>query len=159
MLLDFHCCALVNNQVSVYRTIGPTLVEKSSSKMSSPLRMILRVSRVYIKLLSVISSHDFLGLPDLFCATTFSLRTSKIQPVLHYTCPNHLILLVRSTILVLLSLDAKLCEKGVGAYFNLCLDIADPMDHGTVIMLETIQCCNEALTLCNSPQASSRQQF
>ena len=26
MLLDFHCCALVNSQVSVYRTIGPTLV-------------------------------------------------------------------------------------------------------------------------------------
>ena len=43
------------------------------------------------------SSHDFLGLPDLFCATTFSLRTSAIQPVLRSTCPNHLILLVRST--------------------------------------------------------------
>ena len=43
------------------------------------------------------SSHDFLGLPDLFCATTFILRTSAIQPVLRSTCPNHLILLVRST--------------------------------------------------------------
>ena len=43
------------------------------------------------------SSHDFLGLPDLFCATTFSLRTSAIQPVLRSTCPNHLILLMRST--------------------------------------------------------------
>ena len=43
------------------------------------------------------SSHDFLGLPDLFCATTFSLRTSAIQPVLRSTCQNHLILLVRST--------------------------------------------------------------
>ena len=43
------------------------------------------------------SSHDFLGLPDLFCATTFSLRTSAIQPVLHSTCPNHLIILVWST--------------------------------------------------------------
>ena len=43
------------------------------------------------------SSHDFLGLPDLFCAATFSLRTSAIQPVLRSTCPNHLILLVRST--------------------------------------------------------------
>ena len=42
----------------------------------------------------ITSSHDFLGLPDLFCATTFSLRTSKIQPVLRSTCPNHLILLV-----------------------------------------------------------------
>ena len=40
------------------------------------------------------SSHDFLGLTDLFCATTFSLRTSAIQPVLRSTCPNHLILLV-----------------------------------------------------------------
>ena len=39
----------------------------------------------------------FLGLPDLFCATTFSMRTSAIQPVLRSTCPNHLILLVRST--------------------------------------------------------------
>ena len=43
------------------------------------------------------SSHDFLGLQDLFCATTFSLRTSAIQPVLRSTCPNHLILLVWST--------------------------------------------------------------
>ena len=33
----------------------------------------------------------------LFWATTFSLRTSAIQPVLRSTCPNHLILLVRST--------------------------------------------------------------
>ena len=46
---------------------------------------------------SFTSSHDFLGLPDLFCATTFSLRTSEIQPVLRSTCPNHLILPVRST--------------------------------------------------------------
>ena len=45
----------------------------------------------------ITSSHDFLGLPDLFCATTFSLRTSEIQPVLRSTCPNHLILPVRST--------------------------------------------------------------
>ena len=36
-------------------------------------------------------------MPDLFCATTFSLRTSAIRPVLRSTCPNHLILLVRST--------------------------------------------------------------
>ena len=43
------------------------------------------------------SSHDFLGLPDPFCATTFSLRTSAILPVLRSACPNHLILLVRST--------------------------------------------------------------
>ena len=43
------------------------------------------------------SSHDFLGLPDLFCATTFSLHTSAIQPVLRSTCPNRLVLLVRST--------------------------------------------------------------
>ena len=55
------------------------LFDKSFSKASSPLRTILRVSR------------------DLFCATTFSLRTSAIQPVLRSTCPNHLILLVRST--------------------------------------------------------------
>ena len=41
---------------------------------------------------SITSSYDFLGLPDLFCATTFSLRTSAIQPVLHSTCPNHLFL-------------------------------------------------------------------
>ena len=45
----------------------------------------------------ITSSHDFLGLPDLFCATTFSFHTSEIQPVLRTTCPNHLILLVRST--------------------------------------------------------------
>ena len=30
-------------------------------------------------------------------STTFSLHTSAIQPVLRSTCPNHLILLVRST--------------------------------------------------------------
>ena len=36
------------------------------------------------------SSHDFLGLPDLFCATTFSLCTSAIQHVLCSTCPKHL---------------------------------------------------------------------
>ena len=39
----------------------------------------------------------FLGLPDLFCASTFSLRTSEIQPVLRSTCPNYLILLVLRT--------------------------------------------------------------
>ena len=43
------------------------------------------------------SSHDFLGLPDLFCATMFSLRTWAIQPLLRSTCPYHLILLERST--------------------------------------------------------------
>ena len=32
------------------------------------------------------SSHDFLGLPDLFCATTFSLCTSAIQPVPRSVC-------------------------------------------------------------------------
>ena len=36
----------------------------------------------------ITSSHDFLGLPDLFCTTTFSLRTSEIQPVLRSTCPK-----------------------------------------------------------------------
>ena len=40
------------------------------------------------------SSHIFVGLLRLFCATTFSLDTSAIQPVLRSTCPNHLILLV-----------------------------------------------------------------
>ena len=75
------------------------LFDKSSSKTSSPLRAMLRVSRVHIFFLSfcITSYHDFLGLPDLFCATTFSLRTSEIQPVLRSTCPNHLILPVRST--------------------------------------------------------------
>ena len=43
------------------------------------------------------SSHDFIVLPDLFCATTFSLNTSATQPLLRSTCPNYLILLVRST--------------------------------------------------------------
>ena len=77
------------------------LFDKSSSKTSSPLRTILRVSGVHISsfFLSffITSAHDFLGLPDLFCATTFSLSTSEIQPVLRSTCPNHLILLVWST--------------------------------------------------------------
>ena len=81
------------------------LIDKSSSKTSSdssPLRTILRVSRVHIYgsfFLSffITSFHDFLGLSDLFCAITFSLRTSEIQPVLRSTCPNHHILLVRSS--------------------------------------------------------------
>ena len=42
-------------------------------------------------------SHAWFPWPDLFCATTFSLRTSAVQPVLRSTCPNHLILLARST--------------------------------------------------------------
>ena len=54
-----------------------------------PLRALFLVLYLFIP--------HFLGLPDLFCATTFSLRTSEIQPVLRSTCPNHLILLVRST--------------------------------------------------------------
>ena len=79
------------------------LFDKSFSKMSSRLRTILRVSRVHISSFflsfSITSFHDFLGLPDLFCATTFRLLTSTIQPVLPSTCPNHLIMiiLVRST--------------------------------------------------------------
>ena len=48
-----------------------------------------RGSAVYISSfflsLSITSSHDFLGLPNLFCATTFSLRTSAIQSVLRST--------------------------------------------------------------------------
>ena len=43
------------------------------------------------------SSHIFVGLLCLFCATTISLDTSAIQPVLRPTCPNHLILLVRGS--------------------------------------------------------------
>ena len=43
------------------------------------------------------SSHIFVGLLRLFCATTFSLDTSAIQAVLRSTCPNHLILLVRGS--------------------------------------------------------------
>ena len=54
------------------------------------------ISRFFLSFF-ITSSHDFLGLPDLFCATTFSLRTSAIQPVLRSTCPNHLVLLLRST--------------------------------------------------------------
>ena len=54
------------------------------------------MSSVFLSFL-ITSSHDFLGLPALFCATTFSLRTSTIQPVLRSTCPKHLILPMRST--------------------------------------------------------------
>ena len=42
------------------------------------------------------SSHIFVGLLHLFCAATFSLDSSAIQPVLCSTCPYHLILLVRA---------------------------------------------------------------
>ena len=41
--------------------------------------------------------HSMISCQIFFCATTFSLHTSAIQPVLCSTCPNHLILLVRST--------------------------------------------------------------
>ena len=76
------------------------LFDKSSSKTSSPLRTVHRVSKILSKLLSVIHQHFIPGflLPGLFCVTTFSLRSLAIQPVVCSTCPNHLILLVRSTI-------------------------------------------------------------
>ena len=45
------------------------------------------------------SFQVFFGLPGLSCATTFSsLSTLAIQPVLRSTCPNYLVLLVRSTV-------------------------------------------------------------
>ena len=80
--------------VFLYRGLG--LFDKSSSKTSSPLRTVHRVSKIHSKPLSVIHQHFIPGF-RLFCATTFSLRTLAIQPVLRCTCPNHLILLVWST--------------------------------------------------------------
>ena len=70
---------------------GP-LGPKSDALTTAPLRHLSFSLSFFIT-----SCHDFLGLPDLFCATTFSLRTSEIQPVLRSTCPKHLILLVWST--------------------------------------------------------------
>ena len=105
LLRNVSCGSLTEDIISLLEPCFPLprvelFHESFSSKASSPLRTILRVSRIHPSFFlsfSSTSSHDFLGLPDLFCATTFSLRTSAIQPVLRSTCPNHLILLVRST--------------------------------------------------------------
>ena len=60
---------------------------------------------------------------DLFCATTFSLRTSAIQPVLRSTCPNHLILLVRSTTSKSWMPSFVRRESELTSYFALTLQI------------------------------------
>ena len=101
--VGFFCCLHHHHHIR-FKAGFPlprvALVDKSFSETSSPLRMVLGISRVHSQLLSVVHQHfipRFLGLPGLFCATTFSLRTLAVQPVLRSTCPNHLILLVRST--------------------------------------------------------------
>ena len=88
----------------------------------------------------ITSSHDFLGLPDLFCATTFSLRTSEIQPVLRSTCPNHLILLVRSTTSKSWMPSFVRRESELTSSFALTLQIQRIMAWSLVITPETVQC-------------------
>ena len=102
-ITDVHCLIIIIiisilEPVFLYRGLGfltslPRRRPLHSERFSGSAESIPSFSLSFF----ITSSHDFLGLPDLFCATTFSLRTSEIQPVLRSTCPNHLILLVRST--------------------------------------------------------------
>ena len=100
--------------VFLYRGLG--LSDETSSKAFFPLRTILRVSSwvlvasvpgicilftsflIFFLSSTSTTSHVFFGLPGLFHATSFNLCVSAIQPVLHSTCPNHLTLLLQSTI-------------------------------------------------------------
>ena len=60
----------------------------------------------------------------------FWLRTKKTNFQLHTLIwgPDHLNIL-----------DAKLSEKGVRAIFVLCFDVAEPGNHGAVVMLQAVQ--------------------
>ena len=107
LLRNVSCGSLTEDIISILEPCFPLprvgLFDKSFSKVSSPLRTVLRVTEGQQNpyLTSFCHSqalHPMISLAcHLFCATTFSLRTSAIQPVLCSTCPNHLILLVRST--------------------------------------------------------------
>ena len=87
------CIVIISilKHVSLYREL--VLLDKFSLKSSSPLRKVLRVSRIHTKLLSVIRQHFI----PCFLIPIGPKLTSAVQPVLCSTCPNHLILLLQST--------------------------------------------------------------
>ena len=100
------------------------MVKKSSSKSSSSLRMVLRVSRIHSKLLSVIPLHPMSSYTCRVSSVQLQLvlHTSAIQPVLCSKCHN--IIQVWST-----TSKPRMprFERKEAELASSCLDITDPL--------------------------------